>query len=67
VARHAGIPVWAPLPDAWLPVAIWVIVGLLAIAVVLNTITRSVVERAIWMPVTIVLFGSTLVVALTAR
>jgi hypothetical protein len=67
VARYAGIPVWAPLPDAWLPVAIWVIVGLLAIAVVLNTITRSVVERAIWMPVTIVLFGSTLVVALTAR
>jgi hypothetical protein len=66
VARHGGIPVWAPLPDAWLPVAIWVIVGLLAIAVVLNAITRSVVERAIWLPVTIVLFGATLTVALTA-
>jgi hypothetical protein len=66
VARHGGIPVWAPLPDAWLPVAIWVVVGLLAIAVVLNAITRSVVERAIWLPVTIVLLGATLTIALTA-
>jgi hypothetical protein len=67
VARRGGIPVWAPLPDAWLPVAIWVVVGLLAIAVVLNTITLSVIERAIWLPVTLVLFGATLVVALTGR
>ncbi|WP_309713949.1 hypothetical protein [Pseudolysinimonas sp.] len=66
VARYGGIPVWAPLPDAWLPVAIWVIVGLLAIGVALNTITRSAVERAIWLPVTLVLLAATLVVALTA-
>lgn len=66
VGRQGGVPVWAPLPDAWLPVAIWVVVGLLAIAVVLNAITRSVVERAIWLPVTIVLFGATLTVALTS-
>jgi hypothetical protein len=66
VARHGGVPVWAPIPDAWLPVAIWVVVGLLALAVVLNTITRSVVERAIWLPVTIVLLAATLTVALTA-
>jgi hypothetical protein len=67
VGRAGGIPVWAPLPDAWLPVAVWTVVGLLALAVVLNTITRSRVERAIWLPVTVVLLASTLVVALTAR
>ncbi|WP_395638081.1 hypothetical protein [Pseudolysinimonas sp.] len=66
VARHGGIPVWAPLPDSWLPVAVWVVVGLLAIAVVLNTITRSRIERAIWLPTTIVLLAATLTVALTA-
>jgi hypothetical protein len=66
VGRLGGIPVWAPLPDAWLPVAIWVVVGLLAIAVVLNAISRSSVERAIWLPVTVVLVASTLTVALTA-
>ena len=67
VARHGGIPVWAPLPDAWLPVAIWVVVGLLALAVVLNGITRSRIERAIWLPATIVMLGATLAVALTAE
>jgi hypothetical protein len=66
VARHAGIPVWAPLPDAWLPVVVWVVVGLLALAVVLNTITRSTVERAIWMPTTLLMLAATLTVALTA-
>ncbi len=66
VARHGGIPVWAPLPDAWLPVAIWVIVGLLAISVVLNAITRSRLERAIWLPVTLVMLAAALTVALTA-
>ena len=66
VARQGGIPVWAPLPDAWLPVAVWTISGLLALAVILNAITRSRVERAIWLPVTLVLLAATLVVALTA-
>jgi len=65
VARQGGIPVWAPLPDAWLPVAIWTIAGLLALAVILNAITRSRVERAIWLPATLLLLASTLVVALT--
>jgi hypothetical protein len=66
IARHGGIPVWAPLPDAGLPVAIWVIAGLLAIAVVLNAITRSRVERAIWLPTTVLMLAATLTVALTA-
>lgn len=66
VARRAGLPVWAPLPDAALPVLVWVVVGLSVVAVVLNAITRSAIERAIWLPVTIVLLAAVLVVALTS-
>jgi hypothetical protein len=66
VARLGGLPVWAPLPDAWLPVAVWVVAGLLVLAVVVNTITRSTIERAIWLPVSIVLLAAVLVVALTS-
>lgn len=65
VARRAGLPVWAPVPDAWLPVVAWVVVGLLVIAVALNAITRSVVERAIWLPTSLVLLVAVLVVALS--
>jgi len=64
VLRRAGLPVWAPLPDAWLPAAAWVIVALAALAVVMNAITRSRIERAIWLPVSVVLLASTLTVAL---
>lgn len=66
VARAGGIPVWAPLPDAWLPVAVWVVAGLLALSVVLNAITRSRIERAVWLPGSLLMFAATLVVALTA-
>jgi hypothetical protein len=66
VARRGGLPVWAPLPESWLPVVTWVVVGLLAISVVLNAITPSALERAIWVPVTVVLLASTLTVAITA-
>lgn len=65
--RRAGIGVWAPLPAAALPVAVWVVVALLAVAVVLNALTPSAIERAIWLPVSLLLLGSTLAVALTAR
>ena len=37
-----------------------------AVAVVVNTITRSTIERAIWLPVSIVLLAAVLVVALTS-
>jgi hypothetical protein len=66
VARAGGISVWAPLPDAWLPVAVWVVAGLLALSVALNAITRSRIERAVWLPTSLVMFVATLVVALTA-
>lgn len=64
IARAAGIPVWAPIPDVALPVVVWVVVGLSAVAVVLNTITRSRLERAIWLPVSLGLLAAALVVAL---
>lgn len=66
VLARAGFDIWAPLPASWLPAAIWVVVALMAVAVVMNAITRSVLERAIWLPVAIGLLGSTLVVALAA-
>ncbi len=66
VARRAGLPVWAPLPVSWLPVVVWIVVGLLVIAVVMNAITPSPLERAIWLPFTLLLLASTLTVAITA-
>jgi len=42
----------------------WVIVGLLGVGVVLNLITPSAMERAIWAPVAVLLFASALRVAL---
>lgn len=67
VARRAGLPVWAPLPVAWLPVVVWIVVGLLVIAAVMNAITPSGLERAIWLPFTLLLLASTLTVAIAAR
>jgi hypothetical protein len=66
VLKRAGLDVWAPLPASWLPVAIWVVVALLAVSIVMNAITPSAIERAIWLPVTILLFGSTLTGAIAA-
>lgn len=65
VARRSGIPIWAPLPDAALPVLVWVVVALAVVAVVLNAITRSRIERAIWLPVSLLLLAAVLVVALS--
>lgn len=67
VLRRAGHRVWAPLPGTALPAATWAIVALTGVAVVLNTITRSPLERALWLPVALVLFLTTLVVARGAR
>ncbi len=54
------------LPDLAqsLPWLVWVAVAFSAIALVLNTITRSAGERRIWAPVTAVLLLTSLVVAL---
>ncbi len=65
ILRRAGVEVWTPVPDPAVPVVVWVAVAYLAVGVVLNTITRSRIERAIWMPVTTVMFVGTLVVALS--
>ena len=48
------------------PSLIWVPVGISAISVTLNAMSRSPGERRIWVPVGLVLLGSSLVVALTA-
>jgi hypothetical protein len=42
----------------------WAIVGLNALALIMNTITPSKKERMIWAPVALVLLGTSLVIAL---
>lgn len=54
-----GLLAWAPLPDT----ASWVAAGIFAVATVLNAVTRSRVERAIWLPVSALLFVSSIIVA----
>ncbi|MEK3885520.1 hypothetical protein [Paenibacillus sp. PL2-23] len=43
--------------------AIWFVVGFLALNIVLNTITRSKWERIIWAPIALVLFITSVIVA----
>lgn len=45
-------------------VANWAVVGLFSIALIMNTITRSKKERAIWAPVSLVLVAASIVIAL---
>ncbi len=66
VLRRVQLVGWAPLPDGWLPAAVWVGVALGAAAVVLNAITRSRVERAVWLPTSALLLAATVTLALTA-
>ena len=67
VLRRAGYSqVWAPLPDTWLPAAVWTVVGVLVLGCVLNAITPSTVERAVWLPVTLAALVGTTTVALTS-
>ena len=46
---------------------IWIVVGIAAVSTVLNLITPSAGERALWAPVAILMLGSSLVVALGGR
>jgi hypothetical protein len=48
-------------------VAIWFVVALSSVSLVLNVITPSGGERAVWAPVAAVLLASSLVVAITSR
>jgi len=61
VLGHAGF-VGRPLPD--LPWLIWVVVAVSAISVLMNAASRSPRERRLWVPVGLVMLGSSLLVAL---
>ncbi len=63
--RRAGLAVWSPLPSSWLPVAAWVIVGVLALSIVVNAISPSVLEKAIWIPFGVVATVLAVTVALS--
>lgn len=65
VLHRAGTGVWAPLPESWLPVALWIVVGFLAISVVINAISPSRIER-IWSPVCAVALAGVTAVNLLA-
>ena len=54
-----------PALSGSLPWLIWVAVAFSGISVVLNAITRSSVERRLWLPVAIVMLVCSLVVALS--
>jgi hypothetical protein len=62
VLSDAGLALEA-LADA-APWLIWIAVVFSGVSVVLNAITRSPVERRMWLPVAIVMLASSLVVAL---
>lgn len=66
VLRRGGHGVWSPLPVAWLPVVVWMLVGLMVVACVLNALTPSAIERAIWLPVSVSLLATVITVQVTA-
>jgi hypothetical protein len=66
VLRRGGHAVWTPLPVTWLSTTVWVLVGLLVLACVLNSLTPSAIERAIWLPVSLVLLASVVTLQVTA-
>lgn len=67
VLRRAGHHVWAPLPQRWLPGAVWVLTAYMAFGALLNAASRSDVERAIWTPVALSLSVLCAVVAVKGR
>jgi hypothetical protein len=64
VLAHAGLIDIRIVRDlSWL---IWVPVAFSAVSLVLNAISRSAGERRNWVPVALLMLGSSLIVALTA-
>lgn len=61
VLARAGLALERWAPAAWL---VWVVVAFAGISLVLNAITPSPGERRVWLPVALVMLGSSLVVAL---
>lgn len=64
VLSRAGL-IEVPVVDD-LPWLVWLAVGFSAVSLMLNAISRSSSERRIWVPVALVMLGSSLVVATTA-
>ena len=67
VLKRVGFRIWAPLPKGALPVAVWVLFGLSVASNLLNAITPSALERAIWLPFSLVLTAALAVVAIMSR
>jgi hypothetical protein len=63
VLASAGLVAVPIISD--LPSLIWLVVVFSAVSVVLNAMSRSAGERRIWVPVALVMLGSSLVVALS--
>jgi hypothetical protein len=63
VLSKAGLlwPRWYSFSD----IAIWFIVGYMVLGTILNLITRSVWERRIWAPVTLLMLISSIMVAMS--
>jgi hypothetical protein len=66
VLRRAGVPVWAPLPTAWLPAVAWVLVGILLLSILVNAISPSLLEKAIWVPFGVVAATLAIIVAVSS-
>lgn len=66
VAARGGVAAPTPVPDAQLSLAVWIASGLLVPAVVLNLITPSRIERAVWFPVSAVALVTTAAVNVLA-
>lgn len=60
VAAELVLPSWGGVAE----VVVWFVVLLMAVSCVLNLITKSKWERRLWVPVTIMLFITSLIVAL---
>jgi hypothetical protein len=50
VARRGGHRLWAPLPQRWLPAAVWILAAYSALGTLLNAASRSPIERALMVP-----------------
>ena len=59
VATRAGL-IRSPLDAPWL---IWAVVAFSAVSLVMNALSRSPRERRLWVPVAVVMLGSSLVLA----
>lgn len=67
VLKRVGFSIWAPLPKRALPAAVWALLGLSFVSIVLNAITPSDLERAIWLPFCLVLTSALATVAIASR